>query len=77
MFVIDKHKTLLRKWKNNPLNKKNIFAKYISDKQLSCRTRIIKTRPRSRYALPSVSVNKSLLRHSHAYPFVSYTWLFS
>lgn len=47
MFVIDKHKTpTIKKMEEQPTNKKNIFAKHISDKQLSWRTRIIKTRPR-------------------------------
>ena len=36
MFVIDKHKTpTIKKMEEQPTNKKNIFAKHISDKQLS------------------------------------------
>ena len=67
----------IKKVQEQPTHKKNIFAKHISDKKLSCRTRIIKTSPQFKSDLPSVSANKILLRHSQAYPFVSYMWLFS
>lgn len=56
--------TLLRKWKNNPLTRKIYLQNIYLTKNFHVEQEIIKTRPQLKSDLPSVSVNKILLRQS-------------
>lgn len=51
--------------------RENTFAKHISEKELSSRTKISKTSPLAKSDVPFVLVNKVLLIHSHIHPFRS------